>query len=439
MSSSTTFRDESGRRRFLAQAARTFLGVGLLPVTDGLFAPLAKAASVPPVVAAGPKRVGRAKSVIYLYMGGGMSHLDTFDVKPGQSVQGPTPVVDTNVDGLKLSGYLPRLARQMDKVAVINSMSSTSGAHEQANYLQHTSYALRGTIKHPSMGAWIMRFQDRFNQSLPASVVVGDSSRHPGPGFFEAKFAPVVLNNPGAGLANAKRAGGIGEADFDRRLALSRNFDRQFVETYNIKDVRAYNSMYQDAVNLMKSADLKAFDIASEDKAVKTLYGESQFGQGCLLARRLVEHGVRFVEVSLGGWDTHTANFVKVPENCETLDRGLSALLYDLSQRGLLDETLVVLATEFGRTPDINGNEGRDHYPKAFSAMMAGGGVRGGTVYGRTDEHGREVIQGIVLPPDLNATIAVALGLPLEEKVFSPSRRPFTVADKGQPLMNLFA
>ena len=195
--------------------------------------------------------------------------------------------------------------------------------------------------------------------------------------------------------------------------------------------------MYDDAVRLMKSKDIKAFDLKEETQATRDSYGTENFGQGVLLARRLVERQVRFVEVQLGGWDTHQNNFTRVPERCAILDQALSALLNDLSKRGLLDETLVVLATEFGRTPTINVNEGRDHYPKAFSCMLAGGGIKGGQVWGATDEEGREVIEKKVEIPDFNATIAYSLGLPLDEIIYSPTRRPFTLSDKGQPLTQL--
>ena len=195
--------------------------------------------------------------------------------------------------------------------------------------------------------------------------------------------------------------------------------------------------MYDDAVRLMESNDLKAFDLKDESESTRESYGSDNFGQGVLLARRLVERQVRFVEVQLGGWDTHQNNFSRVPERCSILDQALSALLDDLSKRGLLEETLVVLATEFGRTPNINVNEGRDHYPKAFSCMLAGGGIKGGQVWGKTDKEGREVIDQKVEIPDLNATIAYTLGLPLDEIIYSPTRRPFTLSDKGQPITQL--
>jgi uncharacterized protein (DUF1501 family) len=190
-------------------------------------------------------------------------------------------------------------------------------------------------------------------------------------------------------------------------------------------------------VRVMKSADLAAFDLAKESEQMHDAYGEDSFGQGCLLARRLVEHGVRFVEVTFGGWDTHQDNFTRVPEKCAILDQAISALLGDLERRGLLQETLVVITSEFGRTPKINERGGRDHYPKAFSSVLWGGGVNGGQTYGKTDQ-GIEVTENKLGVPDLNATIAYALGLPLDVVIYSPSKRPFTVADHGQPVTSIF-
>ena len=418
------------RRQFAARAASTALGVGLLPV-DRLFA-VGEGASK----ARNPN--AKAKNVIYLYMSGGMSHLDTFDPKPGSEVMGATTTLATKVDDYHVGSGLRRTAELMDRFAVINSMYSTQGAHEQGNYYMHTSYTLRGTIRHPAMGAWLLKYQGKGNPMLPGNVVIGDGSRHPGAGFFESKFSPLMINNPEQGLQNSVRKESVSETAFNRRLDMARHLDAPFHEAFPQKNVRAYRDLYDEALSLMKSEDLKAFDIASEPAAVRERYGDDNFGQGCLLARRLVQHGVRFVEVSLGRWDTHVNNFVDVPERCDILDRGLSALVQDLEANGMLEETLIVLASEFGRTPKINGNEGRDHYPKAFTTLLAGGGVKGGTVYGKTDENGADVVENKVSIPDLNATIGYALGLPLDQVLYSPGKRPFTVADKGQPVTALF-
>ena len=384
------------------------------------------------------RQVPTARNVIYLYMSGGMSHLDTFNPQEGVEEAGPVKPIATSADGVRISEYLPLTAKQMHHVAVVNSLTSTQGAHAQGNYFMHTSYTIRSTIRHPSMGAWLTKYQGRSNPSLPASVVVTNDSKHPGAGFFEAAVSPLIVSNPAAGLQNSRRLGSLSETDFDYRLNLADKLDSAFRATYNYADVRAMGDIYKDAVRIMKSEDLIAFDINKESPEMHELYGADPLGQGCLLARRLVEHGVRFVEVTMGGWDTHNDNFVRVPENCAKLDQALAALLGDLDKRGLLKETLVVLTTEFGRTPKINQNEGRDHYPKAFSSILAGGGIRGGQIYGKTNKGGHEVAENKLTPPDFNATIGYALGLPLDQVIYSPSKRPFTVADKGQPVTQLF-
>lgn len=422
-------RHDFSRRSFVSGAAKTFLGVTAA----------SRVIAAPGQGTSPLKQAATARNVIYLYMNGGMSHLDTFDPKPEKAdVMGLTKVINTNVDGIRVSNNIPLLARQMDKLAVIRSMTTTQGAHEQGNYYQHTSYTQRSSIRHPSMGAWLQKFQDRGNPTLPGSVMIGNDSRHPGAGFFESRFAPLMINDPENGINNVKTNSWFTEDRFNSRLGVAKQLDQQFASTYDVKNVRAYADMYDDALKMMKSEELKAFELADEPEALRNKYGRDRFGQGCLLARRLVEHGVRFAEVSFGSWDTHNANFTRVPELCEELDSALSTLLQDLESRGMLQDTLVVLATEFGRTPEINQNDGRDHHASGFSCLMAGGGIRGGQVYGSTDEIGHKAEANPVTIPEFNATIAYALGIPLDQVLYSPSKRPFTVADKGQPLTSLF-
>ncbi len=418
---------ELSRRDFAARTARSLLGVGLVP---GFLEASTMQGS----------QVATARQVIYLYMAGGQSQLDTWDVKEGVATAGPVKPISTSADDIRISEYLPRSARQMHHVAVINSLSSTQGAHEQGNYYMHTSYALRGTIRHPAMGAWLNIFQPGSgHDTLPNYIYVGNDSQHPGAGFFPAVHSPLFVNNPENGIKNVIRQSNLSEGRLEKRLALSADLDSEFASNYPHRKVKAYAEMYDGAIQMMKSKDLKAFDLTEESPDTRKSYGDDPFGQGCLLARRLVERGVRFVEVSLGGWDTHSAHFVQTPDLCTTFDKAFATLLGDLDQRGLLAETLVVVATEFGRTPDINKNVGRDHYPQAFSAVLAGGGIRGGQVFGKTDREGREITDGKVDVPALNATIAHALGLPLDQILYSPGKRPFTVADKGRPLLSLFA
>ena len=231
------------------------------------------------------------------------------------------------------------------------------------------------------------------------------------------------------------------EDRFSKRLKRLKSMNGRFADQYNTKQSRAYASMYDEAVKLMKSKDLETFDLAKEKAELRDRYGRNPFGQACLLARRMVESGVRFIEVDNKGWDTHGDNFDRVGEKSQVLDQALAALLGDLSSRGMLDSTLVVLATEFGRSPTIqyDRNLGRNHYPQAFSCLLAGGGIKGGIKYGATDEEGREVTEDMVTVPEFNATIATAMGIDIKKKVDSPSGRPFTVADEGECVDDLFA
>lgn len=417
--------DLSSRRGFMTSAAGACLGVGLFPHFESQTLHAATG--------------GKAKRVIYLYMSGGMSHIDTLDPKPQSSVQGPTKVIKTKADGIQLGEHLPGLAKHTDKMTIVRSLTSTQGAHERGNYFMHTSYAPLATIRHPSMAAWVANYGGRINQSLPASVLVGVGSRHPGVGYMESKYMPLRIGDPEKGLPYAKLPKNVSEKEFDRRRKLADTFDRNFRNRYPHKDVKAYTDFYNDAVTLMSSNDLEAFDLSKESKEVRARYGESRFGQGCLLARRLIERDVRFVEVELGGWDTHQDNYERVSERCQSLDAGLSSLLADLKSKGLLDSTLVVLASEFGRSPKINDRDGRDHHPKVFSGMLAGGGIKGGFVYGASDDKGHSPDQNEVKIPDFNATIAAAMGLPYSKVYQSKTGRPFTLADKGQPIKELFA
>ena len=425
--------DELTRRQFVSNAARAYLGVHLFPMIGGTLASAAPASAV---------SGGKAKNVIYLFMAGGMSHVDTFDPKPKKKdVMGKTEAIPTKADGIMLGHYLAKTAAVADKLCVINSMNSTQGAHEQGAYIMHTSYDMRGTIKHPSLGSWVVKLGGRIHPELPGFVAVNSSPDHTGGGFLGAKFAAAPIGSPDQGLQDSKRSGDVSPEDFERRLTLADKMNRQFHGRYPNADVKAYEELYREAIALMNSKDLNAFDLGKESQATRSLYGSGRFAQGCLLARRLVENGVRFVEVQLGGWDTHYDNFTGVAGRCKEFDQAYAALIADLDKRGILDETLVVVATEFGRTPEIKAEhqDGRDHHPGAFSCVLAGGGVKGGIVHGETDASGGKVRDGLTTVQDFNATIAYALGLPYDTIIMSPTKRPFKIADKGTPITSLFA
>ena len=431
--------DELTRRQFMTNAARAYLGVTVAPM---LGASLAGTSLAQSRGAKGPGKV--AEHVIFLNMSGGMSHLDTFDVKPSnKDVQGPVEAITTKGD-FQISQFLPKTAEVADHMCLINSMTSKQGAHEQGQYLLHSSYSPRGTIVHPAIGSWVVRLKGRKNTTLPGFVSVGGNPKNATSGFFGAEYAGVPLGRPDQGLKNSHRANSVGEEDFGKRLAMADALNRSFHEKYKTPEVKAYDSLYDEAVKLMKSEDLKAFEISRESGKIRGDYGQNSFGQGCLLARRLVEVGVRFVEVNLGGWDTHYDNFTAVEARAAVLDQGFSALIKDLESKGLLEKTLVVIGTEFGRTPKIvaEHNNGRDHHPSCFTCVMAGAGIKGGTTYGKSDRAGHRVDTDGVTVQDFNATIGYALGLDSGKILKSPSGRPFRMAGAdaslGKPVTSIF-
>ncbi|MCR9295697.1 MAG: DUF1501 domain-containing protein, partial [bacterium] len=408
----------------MSTAAKSLLGVSCGGgLTNSSLGPIAQAAEQNTLA-------GKAKSVIYLYMTGAMSHLDTLDPKPGSDSQGDTQTTQTRVPGVLISDRLPKLAYLMHGMALIRSLTTETGAHEQGKYLMHTSYKPINSIRHPSLGAWTQHLLGKANQDLPGNVLVGSGAGHPASGFLPATNAPVPISNPKQGLQNTKNPSYLTENQFRRRMSLANQFDAKFKSNYDSKLVEAYDETYREAVRLMGSNELSAFNIEQEKQEIRDFYGDNAFGQGCLLARRLVERGVRFVEVEYGGWDHHNDIYSRLPDLAANLDNALGALLRDLASKSMLDEVLVVLTTEFGRTPKINENAGRDHHPGAFSGLMCGAGIQPG-VYGSSDSRGYSVESDAVYPEDFNATIAQALGLPLDQEFYAPNGRPFRICNHG--------
>jgi len=415
--------DPLSRRSFCEKWAKASLGVTVLHGLGGrAFAENA-----------GPG-FGKAKNIIFLQMIGGMSHIDTLDPKEGPT-QGPMAPVSTKA-GLQLGGTMQNLAKQADKVCIIRSMTSKTGVHASGQYLIRSGYEQRGTIQHPNIGAWAQHFKGESHKTLPSSVCI---NRQPnaGNGFFPASYSPLPILDPEAGLQYAQ---GDVEGDvMQKRLAMLDKLDAGFRERFQTAAVKSYSQFYEKTVAIMSSTDLAAFRLGEEPDELREKYGRNNFGQGCLLARRLIEKGIRYVEVASGGWDMHNNIEEGLEEKGAELDVALAALLEDLSQRGLLESTLVVLCSEFGRGPRINGNGGRDHHPKVFSTLLAGGGVKGGFVYGASDKEGNSVADKQTSVQDFLSTVGWSLGLPVDEVVMSPTNRPFTVGDKGKPVMDVFA
>jgi len=411
-------RDAASRRHFMRHTALFSLGVGLS------YSPLAMAQAAP----------GKAKALIYIFNRGGMSHLDTFDPKEGEALMGKTTAISTNVAGIRFGDKFEKLAKHADKLAVINGMSSFNAEHERGAYQMRTGYNRIGTIQHPTIGPFAERLLGKpAGQILPSSVVVGESTSNAG--YLDPKYSPLPIADPQGGVPNTTL---LTETDrFDKRMVMANKLGQQFVEKYKYAGPKSYVEYYDQATKLLKSTDLAAFDLTGETN--REAYGMNRVGQGCLLARRLVENGVRVIEIINDGWDMHVGTEQGMADKGPVLDQAVAALLEDLKAKGLLDSTLVAVASEFGRTPEINFNEGRDHHSIAFSTLLAGGGIKGGQVWGKTDKQGKKVVEGKVMPEDWVATIGYGLGVNLTETIYAPNGRPFTFSDKGKPVTQLFA
>ncbi len=352
----------------------------------------------------------KAKSVINIFLSGGLSQYDSFNMDVDQPVLGNSKVIKSNVDGIRLSHYFPTLAKQMDKLLVINSMKSNQGAHPAGIYKMLTSYDPRSSVTHPELGAWVSKRLTTEQDSLPNFVSIGKGSAGTA-GFFPGQWAALPVKNTSAGIDFVNRNPAIKENKFEERLRILDSLNSDFAQDYSTKETRAYVDTYQGSLKFMGSKDIDAFELKNENDNIVRLYDKQEFSRSCMLAGRLVERGVRFVKVELGGWDYHDNIYGKLPSNASKLDKGLSSLLTHLTQKGLLETTLVVVSTEFGRKPEVNPNKGRDHHPDGFTCLMAGAGVKAGQVYGTTTKDGQSAAGDVLDVTDFNATIAWRLGI----------------------------
>ena len=346
---------------------------------------------------------------------------------------GNTKVINGNVDGMRFGSHLENVAKHADKLAVINSMSSTNGAHAQARYQMMTGYNKLATIVHPHIGPFAEEYLGKRGDLLPDSVVINQGTSNSG--YLSPALSPLPIANPEAGVANSTIT--TDEARFAKRMEMSLDIGKSFVDKYqHYSSPQGYVEFYDQASRLLQSEELKVFDLTTEDN--REAYGMNNLGQGCLLARRLVENGVRVIEVHSGGWDMHNDVIGSLDNRAPAFDQALATLLEDLEAKGLLETTMVVVASDFGRTSRINDRAGRDHQPAAFSTVFAGGGIQGGQVYGKTDDEGRRVAENKVKVEDFHATIGYGLGIDLEDPIYSPSGRPFVFGNHGTPVTSLF-
>ena len=379
----------------------------------------------------------RGMSCILLFMQGGPSQLDTFDPKPGHANGGPTKAIDSSVSGIQIAENWTKTAEQMKHIALIRSMNNREGEHQRAVYQLHTGYIPAGGIKHPSIGALVASEIGPEDFDLPHFVGIGGAGRI-GSGFLGAKYAPFGVANPNQMPSNSVLPGGVTANRFDRRLDLLTDLEEDFAKAGGKLRVEEHQEVYSSARQMVLSPKLKAFDLSQEKASLRDRYGRTAFGQGCLLARRLVEAGVTFVEVGFGNWDTHDDNFARTKTLSETVDPGFGALIADLAERGRLDKTLVVWLGEFGRTPRINARTGRDHFPRAFNAAVAGGGVKGGQVIGATSADGTDVKNRPVTVPDLFCSLCHSLGVNPRKENIGSGNRPIKIVDGGAVVKELF-
>lgn len=382
----------------------------------------------------------RKRSCIVLWMGGGPSQTDTFDMKTGHANGGPFKEIATSAPEIRISEHLPKLAPHMHHMAVVRSMTTREGDHGRATYNLRTGKTLQGSIEFPTFGSLVSKERDDPAADLPSYISIapqgiGDAALSSG--YLGPRFAPLIVGQQGGEgdrslqVSNLEPPKSVSTDRAIERLALLQEMGSEFLASRPGGGTDSHRDAYSRAVRLMQNSAAKAFELDAEPAVLRDAYGRNRFGQGCLLARRLVERGVPFVEVALGGWDTHSDNFSAVKSLSQTLDSGWATLVQDLKERGLLESTLIVWMGEFGRTPGINPRNGRDHYPRAWSLVLGGGGIKGGTLVGKTSEDGLLVDDRPVSVSDLLATVCLGMGIDPAKQNMSNVGRPIRIVEPG--------
>ena len=381
----------------------------------------------------------RRMSVIVLWMQGGPSQFETFDPKPEHANGMSTKAIETAVPGIRIAEGWEKTAAMMKDIALVRSMTSKEGNHQRATYAVHTGYVPTGTVKHPSFGSLCASELGDPNFDLPQIVAVGNQGiAGAGAGFLGVQYEPFLVEDAQEMPTNVESA--VATARFNRRLAVLEKLEKAgFGKSSGAGRVKEHQALYKQTAGMVLSPRVRAFDLEEEASEVRDAYGRNPFGQGCLLARRLVEQGVTFVEVRSNGWDMHRGLKETMARNSSQVDTGMATLIHDLKQRNLLDTTLVVWMGEFGRTPKVNPNAGRDHYPRAFNVAVAGGGIKGGQVIGATSKDGTEVVESPASIQDLLRTFCDTLKINASKENISPQGRPLKIVDGGKPIKGLLA
>ena len=375
----------------------------------------------------------RHRSMILLWMAGGPSQFETFDPKPGTTTAGPTKAIRSSVPGIQVAQGWEPVAKTMKDIAIIRSMTNKEGSHPRASYQMHTGYIPSGSVKHPSLSACVAQQISTPESDLPSVVSVGNTF---GAGFLGVDYEPFAVRTPGELPQNLALA--TDSPRYKRRLQVLDRLEDEFAARGAAQAVESHRKLYGKTAKLALSSSVDVFRIDKEPQALRDRYGDTEFGKGCLLARRLVESGVSFVEIRSSGWDNHADVFETVSTNAAEVAPGFATLVEDLKDRGLLDSTLVVWMGEFGRTPRVNARGGRDHYPRVFNAAMAGGGVRGGQVIGASTRDGSQVKDGPVTVHDLFQTACKSLKVDPNHENISPLGRPMKIVDGGKVIPGIF-
>jgi uncharacterized protein (DUF1501 family) len=377
----------------------------------------------------------KAKSVILLWMQGAASQFETWDPKPGTETGGPTKTIDTG-KGYAVSASLPKLAKLADKYSVVRTLTSNDPNHDTARYLLHTGHRRIETVEYPHMGSVLSAELGMTAEGLPGCVSIGGDAGI-GSGYLPPDQAPFPIEKIDKPMEDIAMAPGVTKWRLDDREKLLNAQNDEFRKDHDDRKVVEHQKAGERALALLRSPHVKAFDTSQEPDATRRLYGDGPFSRACLMARRLVEAGVRCVEVQLADWDTHADNFNRTKALCDQLDAGFAALLGDLDRKGMLGETLVLCLSEFGRTPRVNAANGRDHFSKAWSCVLAGGGLAGGRVVGETSADGTAIAKRPVPVVDLFATIYRQLGIDTEKKYTTQTGRPIKILDGGVPVREL--
>lgn len=407
------------RRAMLGAASGTILGLSVRNL----------------LALAGTSHPAKAEHVILFWNGGGMTHLDTWDPKPGRPTQGEFEPIETSVPGIQISEIFPRVAQQMHHAALIRSIAGTNGDHGRATYQLQTSYDPFPNLQHPGIGSVVVHEREALGD-LPAHISI--SGEAPRSGYLGQRCEAYFIGRPGEKDPYLAFPSGITQVRGNKRLDVLSRFNNRYGEKVSRPQLQASQTAVDQAVKLMRSPALKAFELDKEDPATVERYGETEFGRGALLARRLVEEGVRFVQINRGGFDVHTNAFPAMRDHGDVMDPALGSLVEDLAASGMLEKTMILMLSEFGRTPTVNKDAGRDHWASVFSCFIAGGGVKGGTVIGSSDKDGEMPDERPVNVPDLHATVCHALGIDPDKEVMTPLGRPMKLVNKGQPVKELF-